>query len=122
MIWTQLSDRKPPLGRRVLVCQAGDRSSVAVMYLVTTVPIGEGTTRLSWYPGGLGIGHTTHWMELPEMPSAEAKSRYVWTGESTILEDGDGGQCIELHHGPGEAYPRCPVPGAVSNRGDYRVA
>ncbi len=58
--WVPVTERLPPPGVDVLVLDK-HRRTCSVLHLL------EDTTR-GWYPGGWGIGFTSHWMPLPELP------------------------------------------------------
>ncbi len=60
MEWISVKDRLPKVNIDVLVLSRDGTMSIRY--------IPEESWRESWYPGGKGIGWTTHWMELPKPP------------------------------------------------------
>jgi hypothetical protein len=61
-MWIKITDRLPEPNKDVLVITCSGR--IEVMYLA---PEREGYC-WGWYPGGLPITNSTHWMELPDKP------------------------------------------------------
>lgn len=66
--WIDVDKKLPKRGKWVLVLHHS--GSMKVMYRPKRSRNGDehGDDGMSWYPGGLGIGWTTHWMELPALP------------------------------------------------------
>ena len=64
MTWIKIEDDLPESNENVLVL--GHNGSMSVKYL-------SPNRRECWYPGGLGIGWTTHWMQLPDKPEKSEK-------------------------------------------------
>lgn len=60
--WISVKDRLPEPETYVLVHSYGGRYDVLRLL--------EDSKR-GWYPGGLGLGWTTHWMPLPAPPEAK---------------------------------------------------
>lgn len=58
MKWKKIEDRLPEPNKDVLVL--GHTQDMSVRQY--------NPTRQTWEPGGWGIGWTTHWMELPDLP------------------------------------------------------
>jgi hypothetical protein len=63
--WISVDDRLPEEGRDVLVYAKG--GWMAVRHYRAP----QGNSFSGWYPNGLPIENTTHWMPLPEPPSLE---------------------------------------------------
>lgn len=57
--WIKCTERLPAPGVHVLV--RGLQGDMHVLYLL------EDSSR-GWYPGGWGLGWTSHWMPLPKGP------------------------------------------------------
>ena len=62
--WISVKDRLPVPHRDVLVL--GHGGDMDVRHLLDDVSRG-------WYPGGWGLGWTTHWKPLPELPEGWEK-------------------------------------------------
>lgn len=64
--WIRRDERLPDPGVDVLVLGETWRK-VHVLHLLDDRSRG-------WYPGGWGIGWTSHWMPIPKLPDVEEKT------------------------------------------------
>ena len=66
--WVPVEERLPERGQWVLVYgrTRGDMSVLQIPEYVDGHHAGDDGK--SWYPGGWGVGWTSHWMPLPEPP------------------------------------------------------
>jgi hypothetical protein len=66
MEWINVNERLPERGVNVLVL--GKDKTISIRYIPKKSLEGyyAGDDGKSWYPGGWGIGWTTHWQELPK--------------------------------------------------------
>lgn len=70
MEWISVEDRLPEREREVLVLE--DDGDMSVRY-IPRYRGGEyaGDCGRSWYPGGLSVDFTTHWIPLPTPPKED---------------------------------------------------
>jgi hypothetical protein len=61
-MWISVNDRLPETDKDVLVRHCGGKLEVKHL------PKKEEGHSRAWYPGGLSIENSTHWMELPHPP------------------------------------------------------
>lgn len=68
MEWINVKEKLPERGVEVLVL--GKDKTISVRYIPKRSKEGyyAGDDGRSWYPGGWGIGWTTHWQPLPKAP------------------------------------------------------
>lgn len=68
MEWISVKERLPESDVEVLVL--GKDKSISIRYIPKNIKeaYNAGNGSLSWYPGGWGIGWTTHWQPLPKPP------------------------------------------------------
>jgi len=65
--WISVDDRLPERGVDVLVLHETGDMNVRYIPLYRDGQT-HGDNGKSWYPGGMNVGWTTHWMALPELP------------------------------------------------------
>lgn len=67
--WVSVKDRLPDMGVRCLVlCTSGWMQVMWRMESIAHVVNGQKIKTMYWYPGGIPVENTTHWMSLPEKP------------------------------------------------------
>ncbi len=81
--WISVNDKLPPIGKEVLVLALGRMQVMSLRenWGITSLNQQMHVTGVSWYPGGLPIENSSHWMPLPAPPNRTELEDKLANGE-----------------------------------------